>query len=161
MYLLITDPDGAFEGGRTYGGIEDEKGRALAHCADGGVVLAGSSTSYGPGIESAFVIKGDTAGFTYPETVQVLFDPVSIPETAAPVPYMRPTLLTAGGTVYLQAAPSDPPVTMALLDAAGRILRTGPVHGEALPMTAVPAGAYLLEVRTRSGQTHRQRIVVQ
>lgn len=161
MYLLVTDQDGGFEGGRTYGGIEDEKGRAVAVCADGGVLLAGNSTSYGPGIESAFVIKGDTAGFTVPETVQVLFDPVSIPEPTATASYIRPTLLNPGDMVHLRADPSDPPVAMVLMDASGRMLRSGNVQGDQLPMTAVASGAYVLEVRLRSGRTHRQRIVVQ
>ena len=161
MILTRVDQDGIFIAGNNFGNGQPADGLSVDVLDGGGYMVAGWCEGYGPGPRAVYVVRTDDDLQTQSNEVDPLFDPVSIPESAAPVPYMRPTLLTAGGTVYLQADPSDPPVTMALLDAAGRILRTGPVHGEALPMTAVPAGAYLLEVRTRSGQTHRQRIVVQ
>lgn len=161
MYLLITDGDGQFAGGRTYGGIEDEHGYGVVMALDGGVIVAGSSTSYGPGIMSAFIVKGDTAGFTFPETVETVLDPVGIAAPERNAPRIFPTLVPEGGAVRMVGVSGR--ATYRILDASGREWRIGSTVGSAdeIQLQGLPRGAYIVEVQPEEGPLLRERLVIQ
>lgn len=48
---------------RTYGGVNDEKGWALNYTNDGGLIVGGSTTSFGAGQEDLLVMKLDACGY--------------------------------------------------------------------------------------------------
>lgn len=58
VYLVRTDSDGANLWAQTYGGGGDDRGRSVEETpADSGYVIGGYTTSYGPGLESVYLIK--------------------------------------------------------------------------------------------------------
>lgn len=96
-YLLFTDAEGAFLFGKTYGGFEDDEGWSIDLTLDGGVVIAGSNTSSGPGIESMYVIKGDEHGDVVDPQDYPFFDPLPVTELTKPTGVsVSPTLLSPG-----------------------------------------------------------------
>jgi hypothetical protein len=62
FYLAKTDSSGNLEWNKTFGGIEQEFGRAIIKSNDGGYVLAGYTETYGSGIRDTWLIKTDSNG---------------------------------------------------------------------------------------------------
>lgn len=159
FYMLHVDGDGNYLEGPTFGGADDEVAYGLCVTDDGGYVMVGSSNSYGPGTRSVYAVRH--YGSPVIPAVEVVVDPVSIPETPVHKAVIWPTLLDPEGVVYVDGDLADPPVRMTLLDAAGRVVRTGPLQGAQIALNGTPAGPYLLELGLRSGRLLRQRLVVQ
>lgn len=62
MYLVKTDSSGDTEWQRTYGGIGDDYCSSLQQTADGGYILTGRTTSFGAGMDDAYLVKVDSLG---------------------------------------------------------------------------------------------------
>lgn len=63
VWLVKIDTLGDTLWTKTYGGIEDDGGRAIRQTADGGYIIAGH-TAYGIGFHSVYVIRTDSLGDT-------------------------------------------------------------------------------------------------
>ena len=101
-YLLFTNAEGGFLFGRTYGGGEDDEGWSIDLTLDGGVVIAGSNTSSGPGIESMYVINGDEHGDIADPHDYPFFDPLPVTElTRSTGVTITPTLLFSGQEMHI------------------------------------------------------------
>jgi len=61
-YLIKTDVNGNLQWEKTYGGSSDDFGNAISITADGGYLLAGSTSSKGAGRADAYLIKTDVNG---------------------------------------------------------------------------------------------------
>lgn len=63
VYLVRIDSAGVKMWAQTYGGGGDDKGRSVEETpADSGFVIAGHTASYGPGVESVYLVKTYSAG---------------------------------------------------------------------------------------------------
>ena len=110
---------------------------------------------------SAFIVKGDTAGFTFPESVETVLDPVGIAAPERTAPRIFPTLVPEGGAVRLVGLPGR--AAYRLLDASGREWRIGSMMGGAdeIQLQGLPRGTYVLEVQPPQGPALRDRLVIQ
>ncbi len=147
MFLFFCDAQGDFIGQRTYGGLADDEGYALA-AIPGGFLVAGTTFSYGAGSNDVFLVRTDTAGYTASELVTEHSDPLSVedqlPEVALLV-HPNPS----SGIIHL---PMDRIYkAVALFDGSGRMLRSwnGPIA--ALDLMDVADGYYFLQVKDRAG----------
>jgi hypothetical protein len=64
VYVVRTDANGDTLWTRTFGGEDTEFGYSVATTTDGGVIVAGSTESYGAGSEDFYVIRTDANGDT-------------------------------------------------------------------------------------------------
>ncbi len=62
VWLVKTDADGKEVWNRTFGGPSDDEGMAVTETADGGLIIAGRTDSYGVGEYDAWLIKTDPEG---------------------------------------------------------------------------------------------------
>jgi hypothetical protein len=64
IYLVKTDANGDTLWIRTYGGSGSDEARSVQQTADGGYILAGSTTSFGAGRSDVYLLKTDANGNT-------------------------------------------------------------------------------------------------
>ena len=62
FYLVKTDADGNMEWQNTYGGIGYDSAFGGQQTADGGYIIAGTTTSYGAGSHDCYLVKTDASG---------------------------------------------------------------------------------------------------
>ncbi len=62
FYLARTDTIGAIVWSRRYGGIEDDDAQSLVMTPDGGFILTGMTSSYGPDGWNVYVVRTDPVG---------------------------------------------------------------------------------------------------
>ncbi len=162
MYLLLTDSNGIYQAGRTYGGIEAEEGWSVDLTTDGGFVTAGLTKGFGPGTTSVFVVKGDSVGMAPDENVTVHFDPLSIPDPSSlNASFIHPNPSQVGEVVHVQS-PLGSPATVRFQDLAGREVARFPLNGPdaTIHLPDLPGGMYLCEVFNTQGTLRGIRFVV-
>ncbi|MFZ1618677.1 MAG: hypothetical protein WAT41_15120, partial [Flavobacteriales bacterium] len=152
VYLLYTDPEGIFLYGRTYGGENDDEGWAFELTSDGGVVVIGSNTSSGPGIEAMYVIKADEQGLTSDPTDYPYFDPLPVPEMSkAAGVTISPTLLSSGQVMKIQLHGSSA-AQARIMDMRGAIQGFIPIEPSTNISIRVPdlaPGPYLISIEQK------------
>ena len=62
ILIVKTDANGDTLWTRTYGGIGDDGASFVKQTSDGGYIIAGSTRSFGSGLNDAFLIKIDSIG---------------------------------------------------------------------------------------------------
>jgi len=62
MYLIKIDSNGNEIWSRTYGGVSDERCYTVLQTQDGGILLCGSTMSYGEGDQDIYLVKTDASG---------------------------------------------------------------------------------------------------
>ena len=63
VYLIKTNSDnGDTLWTKTYGGADEDGGWSIARTVDGGFIICGATTSFGPGSENIYLIKTDNNG---------------------------------------------------------------------------------------------------
>lgn len=62
VWLVKTDSKGYEQWNKTFGGINDDRAESVQQSPDGGYILAGQTSSFGPGWSNAWLIKIDTNG---------------------------------------------------------------------------------------------------
>jgi hypothetical protein len=62
FYLVRTDMNGTLLWNQTYGGANDDFGRAVVQAADGGYAVAGITKSFGAGLDDIFFVRTDEKG---------------------------------------------------------------------------------------------------
>ena len=62
VWLVRTDAEGNEEWTRTFGGTSDDEAYAVQETADGGLIVAGATSSFGAGSRDAWLIRTDESG---------------------------------------------------------------------------------------------------
>jgi hypothetical protein len=129
MYLLYTNSTGYFVNGRTYGGGGDDEAMGIVGTEGGGFLLAGRSTSFGPGIRSVFAVKADSIGETSSTNVIVEVDPLPVLEISSQESgftlYPLPAL---AGDPVMVVSEIDRVIPVEIVDGTGRVVWTGTVR---------------------------------
>lgn len=140
--LLFADETGFFLGGPTYGGTSDDEAWGVDPTNDGGYYVVGATSSFGPGVESVFVVRSD--GDTLNGSVNATLDPLPVSEfDVAPNRLLFPNPASPGQLVTL---PSQGRrwAQVELSDLFGRRVAVLAPIGSAVRVPAVPAGSYFL-----------------
>jgi hypothetical protein len=87
-FLLFTDPQGNFIQAPSYGGSEDELGYSVASTLDGGFILAGTTDTWGFGVQDIWMLKTDSAGQTASMVVEEEFDALVVLERKPPADFV-------------------------------------------------------------------------
>lgn len=158
MYLLLTDEEGFYQFGTTFGGLEDETANSLVQTADGGFILAGHSDSYGPGPRSFFVVRTGANGLTETEQVNQFFDPVSVPMSLSiPALSLFPNPVLPTGMVSVPGDQSGTSI-YTIFDVQGQMVAQGTVGMDGrITLGLLSPGLYTV---TLSGLPTRYRMVV-
>lgn len=156
--MLFVNAQGDFISGPTYGGVEDDEAWSLDFTDDGGYVLAGSTKSYGPGIEAVFVIRSD--GDTLNGAVVTTMDPVGIqPLEVQQHVWIHPQPATSGASVIVEGI-SETLLSAGLIDMRGVMAYQLTVDGSTVQLPELPPGVYVLELNRRSGPVLRERLFI-
>jgi hypothetical protein len=142
VYLIKTDGLGDTVWTRTYGGAAEDWGWSVEETSDGGYVIAGSTCSFGAGAEDVYLIKTDADGL-----VQVTEDRQEIPRLGPW--YLRQNHPNPFGmaTTIIYALPDAEPVTLAIYDIRGALVRN-------LIIGTVSAGLHQVVWDGRDGRGH-------
>ncbi|MFZ8835383.1 MAG: hypothetical protein ACO2O5_14500 [Candidatus Caldipriscus sp.] len=62
IFLIKTDANGNIQWAKTYGGARDDRASSVQQTSDGGYIVAGSTASFGAGLDDIFLIKTDAKG---------------------------------------------------------------------------------------------------
>ncbi|MFZ2899985.1 MAG: PKD domain-containing protein [Saprospiraceae bacterium] len=62
VYLIKTNGSGGVEWVKTFGGVNDDMGKALQKTSDGGYIIVGYTSSYGFGSSDVYLIKTNSSG---------------------------------------------------------------------------------------------------
>lgn len=62
VYLIKTDLNGTLQWTKTYGGTNSDLGNAVQQTSDEGYIIAGTTSSYGAGLEDVYLIKTASDG---------------------------------------------------------------------------------------------------
>ncbi|MBL0044508.1 MAG: hypothetical protein IPP33_08950 [Flavobacteriales bacterium] len=146
FYMWHTDGSGGYIEGPTFGGIEDEVAFAITPTNDGGYLMAGSSMSFGPGLQAVYVVRnyGDP---NIPPVVS-LFDPVGITEShlandPIQIPVIFPNSAAPGAFIRIAGSICD---EVNISDLSGRVVsQTNTMHtpnGFELPK--LTSGSYVV-----------------
>jgi len=162
IYLIRTDATGDTLWTRTYGGASDDWGYCVEQTPDGGYVIAGSTYSFGAGLDDLYLIKTDSLGNV--AVAEPKAGPTRAPSlslTCEPNPFRTRTAISLQLT-------ADSPAELAIFDASGRCVRTLTVNRT--PCTIwdgtdelghpLPSGTYFA-VLTDSDQYASARVILQ
>lgn len=161
-YLLVTDPSGNFDFGRTYGQLDQDVGRALCRHQDGGFLLAGSTRSYGPGIEAVMVLRTDAEGVSS-GTVVEMFDDLSSVElrTGSADAGLFPNPAAPSDVVSFTGLDLSEHWSLSLFHASGRlVVNDVPLRKDKITLPELAPGIYTASVRS-STYEFRSRLCVQ
>lgn len=160
LYFLLTDASGNFVSGSTYGGGLDEVGYELANTLDGGYIMAGASSSFGPGPRSGYLVKTDSLGQTATLDTDTIFDPLSVIDDV-PVHSdfnLFPNPASASDLVTIDLPASDVSDVMAY-DAVGRFSGFAVANGT-IQFKGLEPGVYTVLITSRDGDLWRSSITI-
>jgi hypothetical protein len=162
VYLIKTDVDGDTLWTRTYGGAAYDRAYSARQTAEGGYIMAGTTTSFGAGGYDVYLIKTDSLG-----NVGVAEPKTSPPRAPALSLTCEPNPFRTRTAISLQPM-ADSPAGLAVFDASGRCVRTLTVNRA--PYTvwdgkddlghALPSGTYFMRLDA-AGQHVTARLVLQ
>ncbi|MBL7964389.1 MAG: PQQ-binding-like beta-propeller repeat protein [Flavobacteriales bacterium] len=164
-YIMLTDEQGVFENGTTFGSIEYDDAVSVAVCANGGFLLAGMTTGpQGPGPSAVLVVRTDQQGFTVSQVITPWFDPLSVDVSRNFVPVITifPNPTASRSFIHLKTTAQIVWGDLFVIDQLGRVsgsLSLDPSGRGQLPDLA--PGTYLLLLSDADGRSARLRLVVE
>lgn len=160
FFLLLTDIEGNFTFGTTYGGVGDDRAFGMDLTDDGGYVQAGFTESYGPGPRAVFVVKIGADGLTSGDAVVQTFDPVGMEDRTIRRAGMLTFLVRSGEQLSL-AGREGMAATVHLVDATGRTVWSEALpQGGAFTVPTLKPGSYVAQLQTEFNITLVARIML-
>jgi hypothetical protein len=159
-YLLHTDAAGNFLDGSTYGGGDFEIGYEIAKTLDSGYIMAGSTTSFGPGPKAGYLVKTDSVGQTATLDIDSVFDPLSVDNPSMLSYDFRayPSIVRPGDKVTVSGLASGIDQIL-VISPSGRVVVQKPLAGAGFIIGALAPGPYVLKC-VDSGRVAYSKIMV-
>ena len=154
FHLLLYDGNGAYIRGNTYGANENDLCNHVLFTNDGGFLLAGNSTSYGPSHQSIFLVKSDSI-LTFDPNVTINVSQTNLTESLAigPIP--------ASTNIKINSHLSGSHFSATLITLEGRVIRK--IDGLNFPATIdvsdLVNGIYFLELKNNEFSFTKKLIV--
>lgn len=159
MSLLILNANGDFISGPTYGGAQRDEAWSLDLASDGAYYIAGSTTSFGPGMESYFVIRSD--GDTLNAAVIPFNDPVGLAdEQHLPEVSVYPVPVASGGLLTINGAAAGRS-SVVVHDLFGAVVRTLDLQLGRVRLPELSSGAYFIRFRSSDGREICRPILIE
>ena len=161
QYQMFLDGNGGFIQGRTKGGLEDEEAFAIDRCGDGGFVMCGTTSTYGPGQTAFFIVRTDSMGDPSSDPVVVYPDVLGLQAYfGKPGGLLHPNPARPGDQIHVQGL-SDDALTGTIKDMHGRTLAVlGHVQAGTFVLPVLSAGPYLLEIVNDAGLRQQVRTLL-
>ena len=159
-YLLLTDHEGYYQFGTTYGHLEDDPLHDVK-VLDIGFILCGSTNSFGPGIQAVFAVRTGIDGLTENQQVIQTFDPVSVPTHHRSTFSFHPNPVTAGSVLNIKTNENTSLRFITLTDLSGRVVaqeRCTGCNNYAVPQLA--RGVYHITVEFSDGIRTGQPLLI-
>jgi hypothetical protein len=158
-YLLLTDPDGWFQQGLTFGSTENEEGRSICMTSDG-FLIGGTTYGYGPGPAAFHLIHTNFEGSTQGAQLNTVFDPVKIEEIQSNLFGIEPNPVPAGSSISIKMNCNERS-TWSLIDQVGRIVHEGILDctKKMIDIPQIQSGIYTLRTATE-GRIRSVRLMV-
>ncbi|MBK8339530.1 MAG: T9SS type A sorting domain-containing protein [Flavobacteriales bacterium] len=161
LYMWHTDANGAYLEGPTFGGLEDEEAWDVVPTGDGGYVLVGSTTGFGPGIEAVFAVRHYGAPLSSP-VIEIL-DPLPVQElyNGGSEISTAPNPAASRGEVMLFGLDPTEHWSLSLFHASGRlVLNDMPLRQDKITLPELAPGIYTVTLRSSTNE-FRSRLCVQ
>ena len=120
-YLLLTDWEGYYEFGTTFGEIDDDFAFDI-RVLDDGFILVGETSSYGPGVKAIFAVRTGIDGLTATQQVIETFDPVSVPSHYRQPFNLYPNPVVSEGVLNISSPQQELVRSITLTDLSGRVI---------------------------------------
>ena len=144
----------AFFEGHTFGGTQDDICYRIKRTNDGSYVLVGTTNSYGPGLQSVFLVRTDSL-FTQNATVTIGIEDVVLKNDFSVFP--NPT----SGNIQIRKENLIADCTFFVYNIFGEIVFSSSFHGLKQTFNLnLPSGLYFLELNSKYG-IERTKIIVQ
>ena len=158
LFALLSEQDGSFVVGHTYGWEEDDIGYSIAE-TEGGFVLCGTTSAPTAGGMDVFVSRVDSVLDTATETVITYFDVTAV---ASANEWEQPGLLFPNpATTSTRLTTRTRLTTATLFDTQGRLVRTWPAPvPQELDLRGLAEGTYRLVAIGDDGGRMAQPLVI-
>jgi hypothetical protein len=153
FHVVKFDANGAYFDGHTFGGTEDDFCNRIKRTNDLSYILVGTTTSYGPGLQSVFLIRTDSLFIQNP-TVTIGIEDVDFKNDFEVFP--NPTT----GNIRIRKENPSGECTLYLYNTLGEIVFTSPYQG--LKQTfnlPLPSGIYFLELNSKNSAIRKKLIL--
>jgi hypothetical protein len=160
FYLLMTEPEGWFQQGLTFGSGGDDEGRSI--CAtENGFLLGGTTEGYGPGPAAFHLIRTNGAGSTEGSQVNTILDPVGLQEVGSKPLGIAPNPAAVGSDVTVEH-PFEGVAEWILTDALGNGVAMGRFSGRGnkIQIPPVSPGMYSVRINDLQGNGINGRVMI-
>ena len=160
-FLMFVDFELGYIQGLTFGSEHDEASYAISRTTDG-LIFAGYTDGYGPGVRAVHIVKTNMSGSTQGAPVISFFDPVSVPTHASATFSIHPNPVSSGSTLHVGPPTGRHIRTITLTDLSGRVLATERCTGcTQIVMPNLTAGMYQISLEFDDGQRSARSVVVE
>lgn len=155
--LNLYDANGTFIAGPTFGDLQDEIGNQVLITDDRRILLFGTTTTFGPGLQSMLLVSTNDTSFYQNIPFVIGLDEPMNSSTAVQL-FPNPTQ----GLLRIKGIKLSDECTWRLFASDGSLVRIGLLMTDDsfLQLEDVPAGYYVLCVQQKNGETFRKPVII-